>query len=165
MPITEAGEYKGLLYEGFVYVDTGVDGTLIAGIEPSSPPVVVASSDVSKTLGQARSRVTIKDSDSDNFDFKSFNFGCTVNPIAVAVVGVPTPCLLTVTGFDNEDRIVVTKHFGFGQEGIKQPMKHVDLDDDFSGISAVQFTATAPPATDLVATLFDDMVFRLYDYN
>lgn len=161
VPLSPADQYKGLHYEGFLYVDAGIDGALLTGVKPSSPSTIIASSAVSDLVAGGASRIDTDGTTTTSFDFESFRFGCSVNPIAVSVVGVPQACTVSVTGYDADGESVANQQFSFVPTGLKSDMAYAELNDDFYELSAVEFTSTSE-LKPVVAALFDDLTFTLY---
>lgn len=178
--IQAVGPYNGLDYEGIskhnLYelnvhqltptdlITLGIQGEVIAGVNPESSPNAGAYSARSQLLDSATPVITTQYSGSvtDTFDFQKFYFGC-VAATAETIASVPLACTVKVQGF-KASKEVAEQEFKFnpGLLQLTVDMVEAKLNDKFKGVDTVTFTTDyALPAVG--ATLLDSLSYKTYN--
>lgn len=141
---------------------TGSLPNVQTGVAPHSPVRCVAFSTVTRLDEGTLSLTTIYSGSSPTKRITLFSFWWGVvlrsqEPVA----SVPINALLTVTGFDVNDKAVAVDRFAFKVTGLSQQMVFAKANPDFKNLTYVDFSIDGIGAEILFSTLVDDLSFSV----
>ncbi|KAI9706120.1 MAG: hypothetical protein M1836_005526 [Candelina mexicana] len=167
--LQQVNTYKLLNYSAFNFLNAGVEGAVVTGVVPQSPPICIATGINENVIaGTAQITRNYVGSKVQYFDLVSFYFGCVVNTVET-VAGAPEMCTISVTGFrpGSPSKAVDTIDFTFSPKAsVSASMIQAVLPSTFSGLERVEFAIVEATGTSTTsAMLVDNVKYRVYSQN
>lgn len=136
-------------------------GLVVTGIVPASSPNFAGYGIYNEITAGSVPQITTSGTSTKSFQLNQFRFACAVNTAETAL-GVPTPCTVTVNGYNTLGRQVYTQSFDFnpGPGAVRSQMATATLQFPWTGLSSVTFDTTNAEGA-ATGTVVDNVVYCL----